>query len=108
MSIVLSLLKSKWTYIIILLLSIIGYIAFLNIKLKVKDSTIDNLNNKMSELQNTNYFLYKDLTIKSNDNKINNSFNYSDNAIITESNNISESTLNIYNAIIDDYYKTID
>lgn len=109
MSIILNfLLKNKYTFIVILILGVIGYISFLNISIKVKDKKIDSLNNKVMYLNDTNYFVEKGLTIKSNDNKINDSFNYSDNAITTESNNISESTLNIYNAIIDDYYKTID
>lgn len=112
MSIVLNfLLNNKWTYIVVLLLGIIGYILFLNIRLISKDKEIDKLEKTIytTKTELSNRVLLKKELVKSNEVKVLSSFSNSDNAIMVISNkNLTKAELRALNTVIDDYYKTID
>lgn len=95
-----------------LLLSLIiiatSYIVYLNINIISKKNKIKDLSQTVSELKATNYYLYKDLTVKSNYIKINDSFSNS-NLLIDSitSNRLNNLEIISINNIIADYYKTI-
>lgn len=104
---IINIIKNYKKYILIaLLIAIAGYIAYLNINIASKKNKIKDLNNKVVELETTNNYLYKDLTVKSNDIKIINDFSNSIGAIqLIENKNLTENELRALNTIISDYYK---
>lgn len=105
-TILFQILKSKYFYIALILITVIGYIAFLNIRLKNKDARIEKLNNEKKELEITNSLLYKDLSFKSNQLEIKNNFTNSSIEIEkAEDAKLTDKDTAILNSIISDYYK---
>lgn len=112
MSIILNfLLNNKYTFIVILILGIIGYILFLNIRLISKDKELDKLEKSIytTKIELSNMVLLKNELVKSNEIKVLSSFSNSSEAIMYISNkNLTKAELRALNTAIDDYYKTID
>lgn len=107
MIILLNILKSKYFYIALILLAIAGYIAYLNINIASKKNKIKDLNNKVTELEATNNYLYKGLTVRSNDIKIKDSF--SNSSIVIDSitsNRFTDLEIFSISNVIADYYKS--
>lgn len=109
MMIIIDFIKNYKKYLLIALLIVIGsYIGYLNIRLKSQGNEIEKLNTDIKDLQATNLFLYKDLTIKSNDTKIYTSFSNSDLLIDKITNDrLNDLEIQSINKVIADYYKEL-
>ena len=106
--IILKIIKSKYFYIALILISILSYISFLNVKLNSKTKEINNLNIKIVQLQSNNILLQKEIIFKEKQDMILENFSNSDKAIKKIKNKkLSDETINAFNSIVSNYYKSL-
>ncbi|MEI0606302.1 hypothetical protein R4K48_04975 [Brachyspira pulli] len=106
--IILKIIKSKYFYIALILISILSYISFLNVKLNSKTKEINNLNTKIVQLQSNNILLQKEIIFKEKQDMILENFSNSDKAIKKiKYKKLSDETINAFNSIVSNYYKSL-
>lgn len=104
---ILKIIKSKYFYIALILISILSYISFLNIKLNSKHREINNLNTKIVQLQSNNILLQKEILFKEKQYMILEVFSNSDEAIKNiEYRKLSDESISAFKNVISNYYKS--
>ncbi|MEI0539091.1 hypothetical protein [Brachyspira pulli] len=102
-------LKSKYFYIFLAAVIIIGIIIFISFQLKSKDKKIKDLENKLytTKLELSNMVIQKNIAFVSNQNYIKEIYTNSNEAIekLTEDKNYSSNEINTLDRIIKDYNK---
>ena len=100
-------LKSKYFYIFLAAVIVIGIIVFVSFQLKSKDKKIKDLENKLytTKLELSNMVIQKNIAFVSNQNYIKKIYTNSNEAIekLTEDKNYSSNEINPLDKIIKDY-----
>ncbi|MDO6994373.1 hypothetical protein Q5M87_10170 [Brachyspira innocens] len=108
-TVLINILKSKYFYMVLILIALIIYVSSLNIKLNIKNKEIDELNNEIYKLEYSNKLLSKDNDFKKKQINIAETFSKSDEYInIIENKKLSDDSIKALNSIISNYYRSFE